>query len=65
MLKRILNKISFVFFRCMNAPYFGSVGKNSFIKKPILIDNKKDIFLGDNILIRDGARIETIHMWGG
>jgi acetyltransferase-like isoleucine patch superfamily enzyme len=47
-----------------NKKTFGSIGKNSVIIKPFLIYNKKHIFLGKNVMIRDFARIEPIKNWG-
>jgi serine acetyltransferase len=40
-------------------PSFKRMGKDSLIIKPISIQNPQYIELGDNVFIRDGARIET------
>lgn len=49
-------------------PYFRksykSFGKNSDIYKPIMVYNKQCISIGDNVLIRNGARIEAVVSWG-
>ena len=42
---------------------WGGYGKNSCILKPMLIKGKKSINIGDNVLIREGARIEAISNW--
>jgi acetyltransferase-like isoleucine patch superfamily enzyme len=42
---------------------FGKLGKNSIIIKPFLLYNKANIFLGENVCIRNFARIEPIKYW--
>lgn len=54
--------------RCKVLPIFRKhhyfyYGKNSDVYKPIIISNKKYIFIGNNVHIRDGARIEAISEW--
>lgn len=56
----LFRKMYYIFYRKI----FGSIGKNSIIIKPFLIYNKKHIFLGKNVLIRNFARIEPIKNWG-
>ncbi len=43
--------------------FYGSCGKKSLIYNPLLITNKKNIYMGDNVFFRDGARIEIIKEW--
>lgn len=43
--------------------FFGDFGKNSIIQKPLLIYNKKSIFVGKNVTIRPGLRIEPIKQY--
>jgi acetyltransferase-like isoleucine patch superfamily enzyme len=38
-------------------------GTDSVIHKPLLVEDKKCISIGSHVLIRDGARIETINAW--
>lgn len=40
-------------------------GKHSCIYKPILISGKKGISIGNNVFIRNGARLECIFEWRG
>ena len=40
-------------------------GKNSDIYKPILVYNKKNISIGNNVMIRNNARIEAVTQWEG
>ncbi len=42
---------------------WGKCGRNSCIIKPLLISGKKSIIIGNNVLIREDARIETIFRW--
>lgn len=44
--------------------FYGGFGYKSIIKNPMFIPNKKKIFIGKNVLIRDYARIEPILEWG-
>lgn len=44
---------------------YGAFGKNSDIYKPMMIRNKKHIFIGNNVTIRNYARIEPIVKWNG
>lgn len=43
----------------------GNLGKNSLIRKPIMIHGKENIHIGNNTTIRNGARIEVISNWNG
>lgn len=40
-------------------------GKRSVIMKPLLIRGKKYISIGDDVTVRNGARIEAIDCWNG
>ena len=42
----------------------GGIGKGSIVEKPMFIMGKKNIFIGCNVQIRDGARIEAISEYG-
>jgi len=55
----ILRKLYYFFQKKL----FGDLGQNSIIFKPFLLYNKKNIFLGKNVFIRDFARIEPIKNW--
>jgi acetyltransferase-like isoleucine patch superfamily enzyme len=43
---------------------YGKFGKNSILQKPLLIYNRKYIFIGDNVTIRPGIRLEPINSYG-
>lgn len=43
---------------------FGSFGKSSKIVKPMRILGKKRMFIGDNVIILNNGRLETIKSWG-
>ena len=53
----ILKKIKDQFYRLFIAPYYrcslGSFGKDSFIFKPTAIDGKRNIFIGNGVIIAD------------
>ena len=57
--KQILQRRLYFFYKLS----YGSFGKNSLIEKNLLIYNKKNIFIGDNVTIRPNARIEPIKRW--
>lgn len=44
---------------------FGKYGSNSFLQKPLLIKNKREIYVGDCVLMRTGIRLEVIKDWFG
>ncbi|MED5593608.1 acyltransferase [Janthinobacterium sp. P210006] len=50
--------------KCFYKLFFGSIGKKSVIYKPTLIANPKNIFIGDFVTIRNGARIEVVRTNG-
>lgn len=50
--------------RCIYAPFFGKLGKGSTIRRPLVLRNSRDIFIGENCGIRDGARLEVLD-WAG
>jgi acetyltransferase-like isoleucine patch superfamily enzyme len=62
-MKHIIDTIARKSYCIFNRFFFGSIGINSQIIKPFLIYNKKNIFLGKNVLIRNFARIEPIKAW--
>lgn len=39
---------------------YGAFGHASIIKKPMMITNRKHIFIGNNVYFREGLRMETI-----
>lgn len=43
--------------------WHGNLGKNSLIRKPIMIHGKKFILIGKNVSIRRGSRMEIITDW--
>jgi len=44
---------------------FGKIGRNTKIIQPMRVLGKSRIFLGNNITILNGARLETVRKWGG
>lgn len=40
---------------------FGSIGSNCIIRKPMLLKNCANAYLGDNVSIRQGVRIEIVY----
>jgi len=59
-----INRLEMAFYRLKSALYyrhvFGSFGRGSVICQPILINNPQFIHIGNNVLIRSGARLEAI-----
>jgi acetyltransferase-like isoleucine patch superfamily enzyme len=47
----------------LNKILYGKFGFKSIINNPMFIPNKKNIYIGDNVTIRDYARIEPIIKW--
>lgn len=45
--------------------FFGSIGKKCTICKPMRIVNPRNMYLGNHVRIREGARIETIVNYNG
>ncbi|GIO12251.1 acetyltransferase [Cohnella xylanilytica] len=43
---------------------YGSFGKNSVIEKPLMLLNRKNIYIGENVTIRPNIRIELIENHG-
>lgn len=62
-----INLKFFILFKKISYKYnkylYGHFGRNSIIQKPIMIYNKKHIFIGNNVNIRIGLRIEPITNW--
>jgi acetyltransferase-like isoleucine patch superfamily enzyme len=58
-----LNRLSMLKYKLVNQLIYQSsfkeMGKGSLIIKPMLIQNPQHIKIGDNVFIRNGARIET------
>ena len=56
-----------VFCRKLFGPFqkkhYGHLGKNSYIWKPMLVCNRKHIYIGDNCSVYPDARIECICEW--
>jgi Acetyltransferase (isoleucine patch superfamily) len=42
---------------------YGHLGKGSCIQRQLMIHGKKNIYIGEKVYIRPGARIETISEW--
>lgn len=43
---------------------FGALGSRSWIRKPLALINARQIFIGKNCFIRDGARLEVVQREG-
>lgn len=54
-----LKKITWIVRAFLLKPWFGSLGILSYIGKPVSLLNKKNIFIGRNVHIYPGARIES------
>lgn len=52
-------------YRLLHQRQFGELGKNSYIWKPMLVTNRKFIYIGSGCTIYPMARIECITKWGG
>ena len=63
MIKKILFRFKRFFYRLFQKPRFKKLGKKSMINKPILISGKKYIEIGDNVFVRNNARIEAVDKW--
>ena len=63
-LYRALNKISSVWHsirtRCWYAFFFQKIGRGTILRNPLFIANPKRICIGDNVFIRDNARLEVV-----
>jgi acetyltransferase-like isoleucine patch superfamily enzyme len=61
----ILNKLSVFRYHLKTILFyrycFKSIGKGSIIMNPIFINNPQNIVIGDNVVVRDGVRIETVY----
>lgn len=44
--------------------FYGDFGKNSIFQKPLILFNRKSIFIGSNVTIRPGIRVEPIKQFG-
>jgi len=64
-LKKLLSKINRELFYIYNVRLYGHLGRNSFINKPCLIGNRSCIFIGNNVFIRNYARIEAVTTYEG
>jgi len=42
----------------------GGVGKHTHVIKPMRIAGKKNMYLGNNVTILNGGRLETVAQWG-
>ena len=61
----IKRKLSYLLFRPFQKLAFGKIGNKSFIYKPVLLTGKRNIFLGENVFFREGARIEVFEWYNG
>ena len=57
---RIYNTYYLLITQCIYRNYFGHIGSRSRIIKPTLIYNAKNIYIGNRVIIRNGARLETV-----
>lgn len=62
--QKLINKVNKLFYYLFNKYSYGSLGFRSYIRSPILICNKKNIFIGKSVNIQKNARIEPITKWG-
>lgn len=56
MIKKIYHKLCFI----IKEAKWGHKGKNSKVIRPMRIIGKRNIFIGDNVLILNNARMETV-----
>jgi acetyltransferase-like isoleucine patch superfamily enzyme len=61
--KKVVNKIDREVFHIFQKKLYGCFGRNSYIKNSCLVVNKKYIFIGNNVYIRNYARIEPVVSW--
>jgi acetyltransferase-like isoleucine patch superfamily enzyme len=62
-LKRITRFFTIFFFKIIHGQRLGSLGRNSVIKTPMLW-TPSYIFVGNNVHVQPGCRIEGISRWG-
>ena len=62
-LKRFIVKIINKCRDLKNKKEYRHFGKNSYIRKPMLIQGKSYISIGDNCQIFDGIRLQAIDKW--
>lgn len=60
-LRHVQNKTNFI----KENAFYGQFGKKSKIVKPIRVLGKKYIYVGNDVHILDGARIEAVPKWHG
>lgn len=58
-----MNKLKKLIIKINNYFRWGDKGKKVKIIKPIRILGKNNVYIGNNVCIRNGARIETIENW--
>jgi acetyltransferase-like isoleucine patch superfamily enzyme len=60
----ISNRLSHLYYRLKSAivyrAFFGHFGKESVVRRPLLISNPQFIHIGDRVFIRDGVRLEVL-----
>lgn len=61
LVKKIINRIRLLF----KESKWGRRGNNSRIIKPMRIIGKRNMYIGDNVIILNNARMETIDTWQG
>ncbi len=63
-----MNRLSTYFWKLVSLVYysrrFGSFGKGTWMRKPIALIGSRQINIGDNGFIRDGARLEVVNRPG-
>ena len=62
-MKRVLNTLSVRLLGLYHKCIYGSWGTTSYMRKPMRIIGAKHIFIGNNVLIWDGLRMEAIQKW--
>jgi acetyltransferase-like isoleucine patch superfamily enzyme len=59
-LRRIDHVIQRLKTRVVYGPFLGKLGRASVIRRPILVSNPQYIEIGDDVLIREGSRLEVL-----
>lgn len=60
-----LNRLEYAYYLLLTQSVyrrsFKLIGKGTVIRKPLYINNPQFIEIGDNVIIRDGVRLEVVH----
>lgn len=60
---KLFNKIEHERFFFFQKKLYGHLGRNSYIKNSCFVVNKKCIYIGNHVFIRNYARIEPVTLW--